>query len=233
MKNKFIYALAFVFIISGIVLVNYNNVVEYFYEKDVEEDKDDFIESISEEENQSILDELYLELQKRNVELYETNQENLIDPFSYEQVSIDLSEYGISDNTIGYIRIPKMDIELPILLGANSGNMQKGAVHLTETSYPIGGENTNSVIAAHRGWSTGLMFRHIELLEIGDEIYIQNFREELVYYVYDIKIVDPDDIDELKIEEGEDIITLITCHPYRVNSQRYIVKAKNYNDVID
>ena len=226
MKNKLICSLAFVLIVSGILLINYTNITEYFYEKDVEEDKDDFIESISDENNQSLLDKLYIELKKRNEELYESNQENLVDPFSYEQSSIDLSEYGIDDNVIGYINIPKMDIELPISLGANSTNMKKGAVHLTETSYPIGGENTNSVIAAHRGWSTGLMFRHIELLEVGDVIYIQNFKEELIYYVYDIKIVDPDDIEELKIEEGEDIVTLITCHPYRVNSQRYIIKAK-------
>ena len=104
--------------------------------------------------------------------------------------------------------------------------MKKGAVHLTETSYPIGGENTNSVIAAHRGYGKAQLFRHIEKLEYGDKIYIQNFREELVYEVYEIKLVNPDTISELAIEEGKDIITLITCHPYRVNAQRYIVKAK-------
>ena len=218
---------AILFILIGIGLILYPYLSNYFYNKDVEEDKEEFIEStVADSDDNELLEKLYEELKRRNEELFASNQENLVDPFSYEQVTIDLSEYGIYDNTIGYINIPKMNIDIPILLGANTENMKKGATHMTETSYPIGGENTNSVIAAHRGWSTGLMFRHIELLEIGDEIYIQNFREELVYYVYDIKIVDPDDIDELKIEDGEDIITLITCHPYRVNSQRYIVKAK-------
>ena len=165
-------------------------------------------------------------VEKKNKELYKNKQANLVDPFSYEQPTIDLSEYGIKDNIIGYIRIPKMDIELPILLGANATNMKKGAVHLTETSYPIGGENTNSVIAAHRGYGKALLFRNIDKLEKGDKIYIQNFREELVYEVYEIKLVTPDDISELSIQDGEDIITLITCHPYRVNTQRYIVKAK-------
>ena len=178
------------------------------------------------QDNIDPLEKLYEELKFRNEELYKNKQENLVDPFSYEQPSIDLSEYGIQDNTIGYIRIPKMEIEVPILLGANSANMKKGAVHLTETSYPIGGENTNSVIAAHRGYGKAKLFRHIEKLEKEDLIYIQNFREELVYKVYEIKLVTPDSISELAIQEGQDIITLITCHPYRVNTQRYIVKAK-------
>ena len=169
---------------------------------------------------------MYKDLQDRNEWLYKSEQANLVDPFSYEQPPLDLSEYGIQDNTIGYIKIPKMGIELPIILGANSTNMRKGAVHLTETSYPIGGNNTNSVIAAHRGYGGAQLFRYIDKLDYGDEIYIQNFREELIYVVYEIKLVTPDAIDELAIQPAKDIITLITCHPYRVNTQRYIVKAE-------
>lgn len=227
--SKKIYVLsviAILFIIIGITLLCFPYVSNFVYEKKVEEDKEKFVVKISDEENEDIFDKLYKELEGRNQELYESNQENLVDPFSYEQSSINLSEYGIDDNIIGYIRIPKMNIELPILLGANNLNMKKGAVHLTETSYPIGGINTNSVIAAHRGYGKAIMFRYIDKLEFGDEIYIRNFKEELVYKVYEIKIVDPDEIQELSIEEGEDIITLITCHPYRVNTQRFIVKAK-------
>ena len=217
---------AIIFIIIGITLFCFPYLSNYAYEKNVEEEKEEFIEKISEEANEDILEKLYEELKNRNEELYQNKQVNLVDPFSYEQPTIDLSEYGIADDIIGYIRIPKMDIELPILLGANSINMKKGAVHLTETSYPIGGINTNSVIAGHRGYGRATLFRHIEKLEIGDEIYIKNFKEELTYVVYDIKIIEPDDVSELKVQDGEDIITLITCHPYRVNSHRYIVKAK-------
>lgn len=227
--SKKIYVLsviAILFIIIGITLLCFPHVSNFVYEKKVEENKEKFVVKISDEENEDLLDKLYKELEIKNQELYESNQENLVDPFSYEQTSINLSEYGIDDNIIGYIRIPKMNIELPILLGANSPNMKKGAVHLTETSYPIGGINTNSVIAAHRGYGKAIMFRYIDKLEFGDEIYIRNFKEELVYKVYEIKLVDPDDIQELSIQEGEDIITLITCHPYRVNTQRFIVKAK-------
>lgn len=217
---------AIIFIIIGITLFCFPYLSNYAYEKNVEEEKKEFIEKISEEANEDILEKLYEELKHRNEELYQNKQVNLVDPFSYEQPTIDLSEYGIEDDIIGYIRIPKMDIELPILLGANSINMKKGAVHLTETSYPIGGNNTNSVIAAHRGYGRAKLFRNIDKLEYGDKIYIQNFREELTYEVYEIKLVTPDDISDLAIQDEKDIITLITCHPYRVNTQRYIVKAK-------
>lgn len=227
MKKKYLLRItAILLIFIGITLFCFPYLSNYVYEQEVEENKEEFIVKITKKENEDILQKLYEVLKRRNEELYENKQVNLCDPFSYEQPSIDLSEYGIEDNIIGYIRIPKMDIDIPILLGANSVNMKKGAVHLTETSYPIGGVNTNSVIAAHRGYGKAKLFRHIEKLEYGDKIYIQNFREELVYEVYEIKLVSPDEIGELAIQEGEDIITLITCHPYRVNTQRYIVKAK-------
>jgi sortase A len=149
-------------------------------------------------------------------------QDKLIDPFSYSQPSIDLSAYGIEDNCVGFITIPKMNITLPIYLGANDQNMDKGAVHLTETSYPIGGINTNSVIAAHRGAHTA-MFRDINVLEIGDEVIIKNFRETLTYRVVEIKIIAPTDVAELLIQPGRDLVTLLTCHPLGSNSQRYVV----------
>ena len=116
-----------------------------------------------------------------------------------------------------------MEVELPILLGANTENMKEGAVHLTETSYPVGGENTNCVLAAHRGSSRAAMFRDIEILEIGDEIIIRNFRETLTYRVAELRVISPTDVQELLIQPGRDLVTLITCHPYRHNDQRYVV----------
>lgn len=226
MKEKILIIISIILILVGISMFCFPHVSNFVYEKGVERDKEEFVEKISKDENEELLEKLYKKLQEENQKLYEDMQNNLVDPFSYEQPAIDLNEYGIDNNVIGYINIPKMNIELPILLGANSSNMLKGAVHLTETSYPIGGINTNSVIAGHRGYGRATLFRHIEKLEIGDEIYIKNFKEELTYVVYDIKIIEPDDVSELKVQDGEDIITLITCHPYRVNSHRYIVKAK-------
>ena len=225
-KRKILIIVAILFILIGIILFCFPSASNYIYEKNVETEKEKFVVKITDEQNENILDKLYKKLQEENQKIYEEKQNKLVDPFSYEQSAIDLSEYGIDNNVIGYISIPKINIEVPILLGANTANMKKGAVHLTETSYPIGGANTNSVIAAHRGYGKATLFRHIDKIGVGDKIHIRNFKEELTYEVYEIKIINPDDISELEIQEGQDIITLITCHPYRVNTQRYIVKAK-------
>ena len=225
-KRKILIIVAILFILIGIILFCFPSASNYIYEKNVETEKEKFVVKITDEQNENILDKLYKKLQEENQKIYEEKQNKLVDPFSYEQSAIDLSEYGIENNVIGYISIPKINIEVPILLGANTANMKKGAVHLTETSYPIGGANTNSVIAAHRGYGKATLFRHIDKIGVGDKIHIRNFKEELTYEVYETKIINPDDVSELEIQEGQDIITLITCHPYRVNTQRYIVKAK-------
>ncbi len=225
-KRKILIIVAILFILIGTILLCFPSASNYIYEKNVETEKEKFVVKITDEQNENILDKLYKKLQEENQKIYEEKQNKLVDPFSYEQSAIDLSEYGIENNVIGYISIPKINIEVPILLGANTANMKKGAVHLTETSYPIGGVNTNSVIAAHRGYGKATLFRYIDKIGVGDKIRIRNFKEELTYEVYETKIINPDDISELEIEEGQDIITLITCHPYRINTQRYIVKAK-------
>ena len=169
------------------------------------------------------LDELFNKMQSYNENIFNEGQQKLLDPFSYELPSFDLLELGFKDNIIGYLTIPKMEIEVPIYLGATQENMKKGAVHLSQTSIPIGGNNTNSVIAAHRGMRSHPMFRDIEMLDIGDEIKVTNMWDELIYKVVETKIISPDEVSEVLIQEGRDLITLITCHPYTKNYQRYVV----------
>ena len=121
------------------------------------------------------------------------------------------------------MNIPSIRITLPIYLGANNSNMKLGAAHLTGTSYPIGGNNTNSVIAAHRGFYKTLMFRHIDRIKIGDKLYIKNFKETLTYRAVKIDIIDSKNINSLVIQDNRDMITIISCHPYPFNYQRYFV----------
>lgn len=224
MKNKYnmhIFILGILFIIAGIIIFLMPQINEHKFQENIKKQEEEFKEII--EEKKDILDILYEKLEKENEKLYNESQAELKDPFSYEQPSINLEEYGIENNIIGYLNIPKINIEVPIILGANKENMKQGAVHLTQTSYPIGGNNTNSVIAAHRGYSKALLFRNLDKLERGDIIYIKNFKETLRYAVNQIKIIDPTDVKDLLIQEGKDLITLVTCHPYRVNTQRYVV----------
>ena len=176
------------------------------------------------------LDELFNKMQTYNENIFNEGQQNLVDPFSYEVPSFDLLELGFKDNIIGYLTIPKMEIEVPIYLGATQENMKKGAVHLSQTSIPIGGNNTNSVIAAHRGMRSHPMFRDIEILEIGDEIKVTNMWDELIYKVVETKVISPDEVSEVLIQEGRDLINLITCHPYTKNYQRYVVYCERQEE---
>lgn len=218
-KNKIALAIAIIIILIGGGVLLFPQISQTVYNAKTNSAKAEF-EEFCQTDN---FDKLYAELQKRNEELYQNKQADLKDPFSYSQPDIDLTQYGISNNVIGYLTVHKMDICVPVILGSNDETLKKGATHLTQTSYPIGGENTNSVLAAHRGYGKAAMFRHIEKLEPGDKIYLENFRETLVYQVSEIKIIEPTDVNELTIKDNEDIITLITCHPYRVNTQRYVV----------
>jgi sortase A len=165
---------------------------------------------------------LYRFMQQENQRLYETGQSGLIDAWSYQEAGVDLSHYGIDDGCVGFITIARINVEIPIYLGANTANMDKGAVHLTETSYPIGGMNTNAVIAAHRG-QVRWMFRDIDKLEVGDTVTITNFREQLTYRVVSYEVIDPHDSGKVHIQAGKDMITLISCHPLGSNYQRYVV----------
>ena len=101
--------------------------------------------------------------------------------------------------------------------------MSLGAVHLTGTSYPIGGVNTNSVIAAHRGFRKTKMFRNIDKIHIGDIMYIKNFNGTLTYRAVKSSIIDKKGISNLTIEDGRDMVTIISCHPFPFNYQRYVV----------
>jgi len=162
-------------------------------------------------------------IEEYNREIFENGQANLRDAFSYETAAFDLTEWGFGRNVIGYVDIPRMRVRLPIYLGATQENLRKGAGHLTQTSLPVGGAGTNCVLAAHRGMNSAAMFRDIEKLQIGDEITITSIWETLTYEVAEIKVIEPTDIGEILIREGKDLVTLITCHPYGRNTQRYAV----------
>lgn len=177
------------------------------------------------------LNELYAQMQKYNEDIYEDEQQGLCDAWSYEQASIDLSEYGLYNGAVGVLRVPKMgNLEMPIFLGASKGNMARGAAQLGETSLPIGGNNTNCVLAGHRGWNGARYFLDIEQLELGDMVYIENFWDTLSYKVTEIKIIDPDDIEEILIQDNKDMVTLFTCHPYWASTYRYAVFCTRVND---
>jgi len=183
------------------------------------------IKEVSEQKEEPMpYEELFRSIQTYNEWLVTISQGNLTNRVSTEIVPITMTDYGLPDEVFGVLRIPAMDLEMPIYLGANYDNLANGAAVLTQTSIPIGGENTNSVIAGHRGWNGYPYFLDIEKLQVGDLVYIKNVWEELTYQVKTIRIVYPDDIDAILIQPGKDMVTLMTCHPPNTGGRfRYLV----------
>jgi len=232
-KKKILIISAFILLIAGLTVILYPYVCQYLYKvhsRQVIRDYEQRMKAYDQPESDNDWEWLYELMVRYNMELYASGQSGLTDAFSYQQVDFSLIRFGFDEEMIGYLSIPKMNIELPIYLGADRENMAKGAAHLAQTSLPVGGINTNTVIAAHRGMKTAAMFRDIEELEIGDEVTITNFCGTLRYRVAEIKIINPTNIEAILIQPGRDLVTLITCHPYRHNYQRYVVYCERVTD---
>ncbi len=132
----------------------------------------------------------------------------------------------LDDGIMGYVEIPSINVRLPIYHGESEDVLTKGAAHLEHTSFPIGGENTHACISAHCGYPTQKFFDDIDELENGDEIYIYVLDRTLKYSVIGTDVVEPDDSSKLEVVQGKDLLTLVTCTPYGVNSHRLLVHAE-------
>ena len=168
--------------------------------------------------------ELLADLQAYNQRIYAEKQSGLVDLEACEESAADLTAYGIEDEIIGALAIPAMELTMPVYLGASDAHLAAGAAVLGKTSAPIGGDNTNCVIAGHRGWRGADYFRHIDRLTVGDTVKLTNLWETLTYTVADIQIIQPHEVDKIKIQQGRDLLTLLTCHPYASGGrERYVV----------
>ena len=168
--------------------------------------------------------ELLAALQEYNRQLYAEKQCNLVDLGACEEPAADLTAYGIEDEIIGVLEIPAMELIMPVYLGASDAHLAAGAAVLGNTSAPIGGNSTNCVIAGHRGWKGADYFRHIDRLAVGDSVTLTNLWGTLTYTVADIQIIQPHEVEKIKIQPNRDLLTLLTCHPYASGGrQRYVV----------
>ena len=222
--RKLIRIIAVILLIAGIGFFTYPIALKIAFNMQADKAIDQF-ESIK-TDNALPYSELRKAMFDYNEQLYLSGQSGLIDQLSYEKPDFLLSDYGVDSDILGYITIPKIDIKLPIYNGASKENMAKGAAYLANTSLPVGGDNTNCVIAAHTRYKGIHMFKRITELKTGDEIYITNFWETLVYKVCETKVIDPKDSQNIYIQENRSLVTLSTCHPYPNNYQRYLVYAE-------
>ncbi|WP_338730437.1 class C sortase [Clostridium perfringens] len=127
---------------------------------------------------------------------------------------------------LGYVDIPKINIKLPIYEGTSDEVLKKGVGVIDGTSIPIGGESTHSVLSAHTGLTTQKLFTDIDQLKEGDFFYINIFGERLAYKVDEINIVKPNDTSKINISPNKDYVTLLTCYPYGINTERLLVRGE-------
>lgn len=155
----------------------------------------------------------------------------ILDPW-LARISEDNAEYkeyerhlaGMS--AMSQLAIPSIDVRLPVFHGTSDNTLQKGLGHLYGSALPTGGEGFHSVITGHTGLTTATLFDDLIDVEVGDAVYISTFGERLKYQVYDIDIVLPDETDSLRAEANRDLLTLVTCTPYGINTHRLLVHAE-------
>ena len=126
---------------------------------------------------------------------------------------------------MGYVEIPKISVNLPIYHGTTAQVLEQGIGHLQNTSLPVGGESTHSVLTGHTGLAGKRLFTDLSQLEEGNLFYLHVLGETLAYQVEAIYIVEPDQTEHLVVETGRDLVTLVTCHPYGINTHRLLVQG--------
>ena len=136
------------------------------------------------------------------------------------------SQLNISEGgSMGYISIDKLHVKLPIYHGVNESVLQTSIGHIEWTSLPVGGESSHCVLSGHRGLPRAKLFSDLDKLVVGDVFSLNVLNETLTYQVDQIRVVEPDDVSYLQIEEGKDYCTLVTCTPYGINSHRLLVRG--------
>ncbi len=144
-----------------------------------------------------------------------------------------LSQLKISENTqiIGSVEIPSIGVNLSIYHGTDEPVLQRAVGHLEGSSLPIGGESTHTVLTGHTGLPSAKLFTDINKLVLGDKIIIKVLNQTMIYEVFDMEVVLPEEVDSLLIQKYRDLATLVTCTPYGVNSHRLLVHANRIDEI--
>ena len=217
-KTAFVLVLGF---LVGISLLLYPAFSSYWNSKTqsrVIVDYESVLEQMEPEDYSALFEKAY----EYNRLLYELelpflDYENI--PGYYEMLRVE------GTDIIGYVKIDKIGVELPIYHGTSSDVLNRGVGHLEGSSLPVGGANTHSVMSAHRGLPSAKLFTDLDRLEPGDTFRITILDQILTYQVDQIKIVTPREFDDLMIVEGKDYCTLFTCTPYGINTHRLLVRG--------
>lgn len=189
-------------------VATYTKKVESFEEKDMKE----YLSKASE----------YNEILYQSYGQYmDPAQSSILSDESYHSI-LDISGNGI----MGSIEIPKINVNLPIYHGTEDDVLSVGVGHLQGTSFPVGGIDTRSVLTGHRGSPNSKLFTRLDELVLGDLFFIRVIDQTLAYKITEIDVIEPEDVETLDILAGKDLVTLLTCTPYGINSHRLIVTGE-------
>lgn len=176
-------------------------------------------------------DKIIEEYQKAINYNLELNNNEVLDPFIQIEVNTQLEEYESilninNDGILGYLEIPKINVKMPIYHGTKDEVIEKGVGHLKQSSFPIEGKTVHSVLTSHTGLPKAKLFTELDKLKYKDFFYVTILNKKFCYKVCEIKIVLPEEVDQLKIKQDKNICTLITCTPYGVNTHRLLVTGE-------
>lgn len=218
------------FFIVGLCVFLYPSVSD-FVNKWAQDREVSQYESIVSELSTEVYDQLISEAQEYNETLVGNklaeNQENLNEEEYEKLLSIEGS------NIIGYLKISKIDVRLPIYHGTDESILQKGIGHMEGTSLPVPGETVHTVLSGHTGLPSSKLLTDLVELEVGDTFDIVVLNQIYTYEVDQILVVEPDDTDALELVEGEQYATIITCTPYGINTHRLLVRGKLIENTIN
>lgn len=225
MKRKFILALASFMLLASLLIVFYPMLSNKYMEHTQAKVFASYTEAVENAASADIL-EAFEKAEEYNKAFWPG-----ITKYSAKELSEFAREYdnllNIDNNGVmGYIEIPKLDVSLPIYHGTKSSTLELGCGHLLGSSLPVGGDSTHSILTAHSGLASQKMFSDIDILESKDIIQLQILDKTLTYEVYEKKVVLPEETESIQIIENEDLVSLVTCTPFGVNTHRLVVTAK-------
>lgn len=148
-------------------------------------------------------------------------QEGILSEANYLQ-ELNLTRTGM----MGSIEIPKISVNLPIYHGTSDAVLSNAVGHVEGTSLPVGGNNTHSILTGHRGLPSSQLFTRLDEMEEGDLFYVKVCDEILAYQVQQIQVVKPEEVECLEIQQDRDLVSLITCHPYGINTHRLVITGE-------
>lgn len=221
-KKHFSTILIFLFLGLGLSLLLYPTISDYwnsFHQTKAIADYTQAVENLDKED----YEKLWKEAEEYNRKLLlKGNRWKLSqkEKKEYEKL-LDVGSRGI----IGSVEVPKIDVNLPIYHGVEETILQIAIGHIEGSSLPVGGKSTHCVLSGHRGLPSAKLFTDLDQLEEGDIFILHVLDRTLTYEVDQIRIVEPDNMSELDIQEGRDLCTLVTCTPYGVNSHRLLVRG--------